>query len=1044
MDYHDCMPDSRWDRIASLFDEAQHLMGEERSHFLDVECGDDQELRAEVESMLEAGERAGFLLTPVPSQDEGDGPLVGATIGGFRILRLLGEGGMGAVYEAEQNHPLRRVALKVLRSALASMEVRRRFEVEAELLGRLHHPNIAQVYEAGVHVLEGGFELPYFAMEYIAGARHLTRYAEEEDLDLRARIELMTEVCDAVVAAHQRGILHRDLKPSNLLVDRDARVRVIDFGVARATEDDRLVTKTGEVIGTPAYMSPEQLSGRPEKVDVRSDVWALGVVLYRLTTRSLPFETEGVAIGEMASRLEIPPTRVSRRNPGLPRDLDWIVERALEHDPKRRYGSVSELGDELQRLLANEPVFAGPTSRLYRIRKFARRNRLLVIAASIIVIALLSGTILATAGLLRARTAESAAKLDAQAAMNEASKFEGINSVLRSMFTSFDATQVGAEARVVDLLDTSADSLTIELQQQPAVRKALHLVLAQSYDSLGEAERTLAQVQQVLDIGRSQGALDDSDELDAVRLGLESSLALGDTEGSREFLELGREMMNSFGLQESEAALLLGLGEARILIRERQLASAIEILQELKSRAEEADRTSSLFEIANLLAFTLYEKQRFEEARTLYVEFLAQEPPEGRTAMAYRQMQMGFAKLLHTLDESEEGLRLMETVAPAIISATGKDSVHSQHALNLSAEMHLALDRPETARAILETLLEGAEKDSPGNRGEVLHARRLLSLALAATGDTRRSERDMRKVLEVTLDLYGPDHRFSAGAMTTLGIHLIGERRFEEAEEYLLEALRIRKHIGPTNNIHLLQVLARLGELYVGLEQYERAFSYLDGAWTGFDETLGPGSEYTIMAGTNAITALSGMGDLKSAASLAEALYEETREAHGAADRATLAQAGNLSVIYQRLARDPESEAVLIDAIQAAREAGGQSLAEFADLLYGRARQLRRLELPDEARMLLEEALSVLREVPRVNPLARDSMRAELGRALNDLESHHEAFQQLIAAHRGLTRHFSPEDHRIRKLVEEIAATLEVLGREREADSWRKKLETKE
>src|SRR5579871_6547894 len=282
------MDSERWEKVSQLFHAACEYAPGKRSAFLAVACHE-EDLRREVESLLNQAISDEGPLERV-AEHAGERCLP-QSIGRYRIRALVGEGGMGAVYEAEPDNPRGTVALKGVRSALAAPELRRRFAQESQALGRLQHPGIAQIYEAGAAETELGPQ-PYFAMELIRGAP-LLEYARRRGLNTRQRVDVMVKVCQAVDHAHQRGIIHRDLKPGNILVDETGQPKILDFGVARVTDSDADSTRqtnVGEVVGTLAYMSPEQILADPEKLDARSDVYALGVLLYELLTGRLPYE----------------------------------------------------------------------------------------------------------------------------------------------------------------------------------------------------------------------------------------------------------------------------------------------------------------------------------------------------------------------------------------------------------------------------------------------------------------------------------------------------------------------------------------------------------------------------------------------------------------------------------------------------------------------------------------------------------------------------------------------------------------------------------
>jgi tRNA A-37 threonylcarbamoyl transferase component Bud32/CHASE2 domain-containing sensor protein len=332
---------------------------------------------------------------------EPSSPMVSRRIGGYRIKRIIDSGGMGTVYEAVQEHPRRPVALKVMRPGIASRSALRRFETEAQILARLRHPNIAQVYEAGTHD-DGHGAVPFFALEYIPSARPITQYARAKGLSARQRLELFVKVCDAVHHGHQKGIIHRDLKPGNILVDGSGEPKVIDFGVARTTDSDLALTTqqtdVGQLLGTVQYMSPEQVEADPHAIDGRSDVYALGVVLYELLADKLPYSVSGTPVVEAARIIkEEPPTRLSTLDTKLRGDLETIVLTALEKEPSRRYQSAHELSEDITRYLNDEPIVARRPTVWYilnrRTQVLLQRHPVGTTLAIILVATLLTGTI---------------------------------------------------------------------------------------------------------------------------------------------------------------------------------------------------------------------------------------------------------------------------------------------------------------------------------------------------------------------------------------------------------------------------------------------------------------------------------------------------------------------------------------------------------------------------------------------------------------------------------------------------------------------------
>ena len=431
------MTPERHRQSVDLFHRARRLEERERAAFLASECSD-SELRAEVERLLvhdqapspeldsraDLGNIAWEVLraqTDASDLPTTDLPTVTSDqrvevkpaldrVGPFRITRVIASGGMGTVYEAVQEKPRRIVAVKIMRSGITSRSALRRFEFESQLLGRLRHPCIAQVYEAGTH-RDGDVAVPYFAMEYIPKARTIAQYAKARSLGTRERVKLFLRVCDAVHHGHQKGVIHRDLKPGNILVDSAGHVKVIDFGVARSTDADIAVTTmrtdVGQLVGTLQYMSPEQCEADPSDIDIRSDVYSLGVVLYELLSEKLPYDVTRTPVYEGVRIIrEQPPTRLTTINRTLRGDLETIVLKALEKDRDRRYQSALALHADLERYLRHEPISARPPSFVYQLRVFARRNKAACTAFALIMFILLGASVVSTSMYLRTRKAE--------------------------------------------------------------------------------------------------------------------------------------------------------------------------------------------------------------------------------------------------------------------------------------------------------------------------------------------------------------------------------------------------------------------------------------------------------------------------------------------------------------------------------------------------------------------------------------------------------------------------------------------------------------
>ena len=407
------MNNARTKKAITIFQSVVELSAADRADALERLCGSDIDLRSEVEALLSHDQ---------PDWDTLDQPFLGEgtlrnftqfsttseqlpseSVGPYRVLELVGRGSMGAVYRAQQSLPEREVAIKVIHADRASGDTLRRFLREGRLLGRLHHANIAQIFEAG-NDHSTGMPRPYLVMEFVAGT---PLNVVNEGLSLNDRIAMMIKVCSAMDYAHRQGVVHRDLKPENILVEAGPSglvPKVVDFGIGRLIEHqtrDTFATEAGKLLGTLAYMSPEQVRGES---GVSVDVYALGVLLYEVLTRSLPIETNGREFSQIISDIESGTAlRPSHRNPSLSRDLDTIVLKAMEKDVSRRYASAAALAEDLRRYLDHQPILAREPSLLYVVGKFAKRRRATFLAACVALMAIVVGSAMGWYGLRRAR-----------------------------------------------------------------------------------------------------------------------------------------------------------------------------------------------------------------------------------------------------------------------------------------------------------------------------------------------------------------------------------------------------------------------------------------------------------------------------------------------------------------------------------------------------------------------------------------------------------------------------------------------------------------
>lgn len=560
------------DRIDEIFWEAAQLaVAEERAAFLARVCGDNRKLSRRVEKLLQVQPKAAeFLERPYAGPARtGALPEVAETprsvIGPYKLLEQIGEGGMGLVFVADQEHPVRRrVALKVVKPGMDTRQVLARFEAERQALALMDHPNIAKVLDAGV--TESG--RPYFVMELVRGVP-ITDYCDQARLTPRQRLELFLPVCRAIQHAHQKGIIHRDIKPSNLLVtlyDSHPVPKVIDFGIAKAVgsafADHSVYTGFAQLVGTPMYMSPEQAEMTAQDVDTRADVYALGVVLYELLTGSTPFDGEALrqaGFDEMRRIIrEDEPAKPSHRvttmsaekqstvsgqrgvdgrqlSRQLQGGLDWVVMTCLEKDRTRRYESAGALAADIERFLRDEPVTACPPSTSYRLRTFTRRNRRALATVGVITAALVAATTVSVWQAVKARDAQNQAEAERdlattaqretaaaeERATTEAAIARAVSEFLQSdlllqvnsLAPRSDEVVVAPNLTVKEALDRAAARIGNRFRDQPLVEAAIRTAIGNAYRSLRADQLAVGHLERAVTLRREQLGPDHPDSL---------------------------------------------------------------------------------------------------------------------------------------------------------------------------------------------------------------------------------------------------------------------------------------------------------------------------------------------------------------------------------------------------------------------------------------------------------------------------------------------------------------------------------------------------
>lgn len=775
-------------------------------------------------------------------------------VGPYRILGLLGEGGMGRVYLAREEHPPREVALKVVRGL--SGNALARFQREIQTLAQLEHPGIARLYAAGEDVI-GGMPIPWLAMELIRG-QDLRSHVERERPDLVTRLRLLIALSRAVQHAHAHGIVHRDLKPGNILIDAQGSPHILDFGVARLRDTDADMTQAGQIIGTLPYMSPEQLTGQNAKVDARSDVYALGVIAYELISGRLPhprLTTSTLFEALDLVRQEDPP-RLSQLNPQARGDLDRIVMKALAADRQQRYASAGELADDLQRLIEHRPVLARAPSLGYRASRFVRRHRALTAAAGVVFVALMGTAVVSTLAAQHARRAQ--AQAEARAAEAAA-----INQFLETMLLSASPEQAhGREIRVTDVLDQSERELE-SLEAPATVRLALASTLAGTRLSLGQYERGLAMNQAALDLlDEANTPATTKARLLRQRASLLTELARFDE--ARRAIAQARPLLPATSPAERVG---LDLTAARL---EHEAGQTPAALAGYRSVLEQA---------------VLLDPADPEVARTIDI---------ARSNLALALMESG------ELDEAE-------TLTRQVL-----DQRRARHGeldpRTLASRQKLALlfaargDHSATEAEARQTWEQHVQVLGADNIGTLM-IRQTLANALLQQGRLDEAEPHLRATLDGFQTQLGEDHAHTLSALSSLAFLLEERRQWDEAEAMYRRILAIQASnplasLGPRNNLAMLMI--ERGNAQAALAEFDPLLE-------ATRQLLGEDHAYHLIFSSNRALALLRSGQAEPARRLLEPVLAMLQQRMGTDHPRTRTAAQRLLQAYEDLQLDDKA-----------------------------------------------------------------------------------------------------------------------------------------
>ncbi len=865
-------------------------------------------------------------------------------IGRYRILRLLGEGGMGSVYLAEQENPHRIVALKVIRPGFVNADLLRRFEQEGHALGRLQHSGIAQIYEAGT--ADSGFgPQPYFAMEFIAG-QTLIEYVGQQHLDVRARLEVMAKVCDAVNHAHQRGIIHRDLKPGNLLVNQEGQPKILDFGVARVTDSDVETTRQtdiGQLIGTLQYMSPEQVQIDPAELDIRSDVYALGVILYELLAGRLPHDMKGMALPEIVQTIrDVDPAPLSSISRIYRGDIETIVAKALEKDKARRYASAAELAADIRRYLANQPIFARPPTTSYQLQKFARRHRTLVASTAAVFLVLVAGVMVSTWQLVRARRAEASAQAVNDFLQND------LLAQASAANQSGPTTKPDPDLKVRTALDRAAAKIAGKFDKHPQVEAAIRDTIGQTYLDLGLFPEARTQLELALALHqRVEGPNNPKTLNTAMQLGSVAERQGKYAEAEALQNQTIQAMQRVLGPEHPDT-LKATSGLATVYMDQAKYPQAEAIYSrnlEIERRVFGPENSLTLHGMHSLGAVYLYEGK-----------YALAEPLYSQTAEIDRR-------------------------------TLGPEHPNTLLALNNLATLYQSQGKYALAEEVYTRILEIYSRVSGPEHPDTLLVMNGLAGTYTAEGKYAQAETLYTRTAEIQGRVLGPEHPSTLSSRYSLGQTYFYEGKYPQAEALLSQTLEIRRRVLGPEHPGTLRTSSYLAYTYAAVSKYAQAETLFNQDLEIQRRVRGPQNEDTL-------TTLTHM-----------AYLYEVEQKYGAAETsAAQALAGRRLILGPEHPATAASEADLAEAYESeGKFTQSESLAREAEA-FQRAKQ------PDNWQLfwtesLLGASLAGEKKYIEAEPLLLEGYRGMVERKdrmpipkLRDLNSAHEWIVQMYVA----------------------------------------------
>ncbi len=880
----------------------------DRSAFLDAACGDDQELRKHIDVLLQAHHQTGEFLEidafGDPKTNSNHADVLGSQIGPYKLLEVIGEGGMGTVYMAEQTEPVKRkVALKLIKTGMDTRQVIARFEAERQALALMDHPNIAKVFDAGA--TDSGS--PYFVMELVKG-KPITKFCDEQRLDTESRLKLFQQVCQAVQHAHQKGIIHRDLKPSNVMVamyDNQAVPKVIDFGVAKATGDElaeqTMFTRFGQIVGTLEYMSPEQAQFNNLDIDTRSDIYSLGAILYELLAGEPPFEREkmksqaldetlrmiredeptkpsaklssSLRIASVASSRSATPEKLSNQIRG---ELDWIVVKSLDKDRTRRYETASGLALDLERYLIKQPVSAMPPSTGYRLRKYALRNKVglafCLFAAAVLVSAFL--VLLITNQLItKQRNDVAIALADSQKNLEKykqakitsearAKQLVNSNRLLAGVFSDLNINDIRESSETVEQVlarrfSIAADQLPGVMHGDPLILAELQMDLGIALNSLGFSKSALELLESCRKTFENTLGPDDPRSLKSLIALCEAKLASGDISSAETQLkaavEISNDRLGSTAKDTLEAMVMLGRAQMDAghfnLSKETYLAA---FRRSSDAYGEENELT---LKITGWQAYLLLYSGEYESAAELFQQNIAAGKEVFGSENPYvLRWTRGIAKCYRKLERHDDAFDILNSLHQRMTNKLGASHPSSIMSITELGLTHIAAGNADKG---LELTEEGFKLSL--SRFGPLHPQTLLAKAdfgwaCVSARNYDRAVPILSETMEQLTEVLGKEHQATLVCMNNLALCYNSLSEPQKAIELLKQCLAIRSRANP-DHPDTLKMMSSLGSALYQNTHVTQGIEMLEHALQRQQDLLGEDHLSTIATKANLASA---------------------------------------------------------------------------------------------------------------------------------------------------------------------------------------------